>query len=218
MKKYLKTYRSFFPDIYTLIMLVVLPVALFFINMAMVHVHSAGALGFSVFLLMILNVYADYFIFSGIFTKGYDFGILKCSLNARDVLKNGIITDQIKRFFQIALVMTINSAWMLANGTLDSTRFILMVVTLVFFTYSASTVVLLIVRKISQYTIYYVASGTLVAIFGTVAVLLPLFSYLKGFIDQKILLFIAVFLSLVSTRMMTYAIKKYYDRSFKEAA
>ena len=219
MKKYLKTYRSFCPDIYTLIMLLLVPTALFFLNMALIPAHNEYTLGFSVLWLMFVDVYGDYFTYNDVFSKGYNFGILKCSLKARGVLKNGVITDQVRRFFQIALVIGINSAWILHRCSPDTERFILMILTMIFFTYAADTAAILIVRKITQYSIYFLVGGFTVGILGTVELLLVMLAgYLLGVIDLKILLFLAILLSFVLTRQILKTIEKNYDQSFKEVA
>ena len=218
MKKYLKIYRSFCPDIYTLIMLVIVPIALFIFSIFMLPAYGAGTIGFAIFWLMALDLYGDYFIFNDIFTKGYNFGILKCSLRAKDILKGGIIMDQIKRFIQIALVIISITVWMLFKGNFNAEKLILMNLTFIFGTYASITGVLLMLRRISSYIVYYTVGGICVGIIGTIElVLVLLVGYLKELVDLKIMLYFAAFLSFVLTRQVLSSIKKNYERSFKEA-
>ena len=218
MKKYLKIYRSFCPDIYTLIMLVVVPIALFILSIFLLSAYGLGTIGFSIFWLMALDLYGDYCIFNDIYTKGYNFGILKCSLRAKNILKGGIIMDQIKRFVQIALVITLVTVWMLLKGDFDTEKIILMNLTFIFATYAAITGILLMLRRVSSYIIYYTVGGICLGIIGTVElVLVLLVGYLKEIVDLKIMLYFAAFLSFVLTRQVIISLEKNYERSFKEA-
>ena len=105
MKKLIKAYRVFTPDMYTLCaflggsaVLIGLGAFMNFVTIPAITLVVVSCL------LASLDILCDYFVFQGIFSKEFEFGILSNSHKGLDVLRMGIRGDQLRRLIQIMIV------------------------------------------------------------------------------------------------------------------
>ncbi len=107
MKKLIKSYMCFSPLKYNIIfpilelvigVVVGLFVAVLSDDMVVTTVAIVGVL-------MMADMYGDFFVFQGLFSKEYEFGILRNSLKGESVLRLAIIGDQIRRVILNFLVL-----------------------------------------------------------------------------------------------------------------
>ena len=105
MKKLITSYRVFTPDLYTLCAFLGGSAVLIGIGAFMNTVTIPGiTLVVVSCLLASLDIFCDYFVFQGIFSKDFAFGILANSHHGYDVLRMGVRGDQLRRLIQIFIV------------------------------------------------------------------------------------------------------------------
>ena len=219
MKKILKTYRTFCPDLLTLATLLVCPVVIFLMNMALVSEIGYLSLIFASVWMLYIDYFGDYFAYNGVLAKDYEYGMLRCSLQAKDLLKIGAVTDQIRRLIQFTLSIVPTMLLVMSTGKVDNLRIIFMSLSLIFGMYAANTASLLVLRKVITYNIYFSLGCFMVTVLGcAVAFLVGFLSYYLRIINPAVPLFVSLFISLHITRFMVKAMQNNYYRSFKEAA
>ena len=99
MKKILKSYLCFSPRKYNIIFPIVEFLAVVIIGLFVGFASDDAIITTCsiVCVLMMADMYGDFFVFQGLFSKEYEFGILRNSFKGECVLKSAIIGDQIKR-------------------------------------------------------------------------------------------------------------------------
>ena len=109
MKKIFSSYKVFTPKMYRY-WVVYVGTVFFAIHSAFMS-HSIGpmlGMVMTIGLFNAMDIFTDFFVFQGIFHKDFDFGILKNSYEGIGVLKAGVIGDQIRRFLQTVVVVTVS--------------------------------------------------------------------------------------------------------------
>lgn len=99
MKKILKSYFCFSPRKYNIFfpILQLLSALLIGLLVGLASGDAAITMVAIVCVLMMADMYGDFFVFQGLFSKEYEFGILRNSNKGECILKCAIIGDQIKR-------------------------------------------------------------------------------------------------------------------------
>ena len=99
MKNILKSYLCFSPRLYNIIFPIIELVVTIFIGLFAGFAADNAIIMVTVMVcvLMMADMYGDFFVFQGLFSKEYEFGILRNSNKGECILKSAIIGDQIKR-------------------------------------------------------------------------------------------------------------------------
>ncbi|MCR4897386.1 MAG: CPBP family intramembrane metalloprotease [Lachnospiraceae bacterium] len=105
MKNWIRTYRLFSPDLFT-ILFVLLGTPVFFAGTFLFSSMFGATVGVIVALALFssLDIMTDFFVFQGILDKKFDFGILALSQKGPDLLRRGILTDVIRRLIQYLVI------------------------------------------------------------------------------------------------------------------
>ena len=157
MKKIFSSYKVFTPELYRY--WVIYAGTVFFAIYTAFVSHSTGAL---ISMLMTIgtfismDIFTDFFVFQGIFSKDFDFGILKNSKEGIRVLKAGVIGDQIRRFLQTTVVMTVSGLctwdYSVEHGFInDPVKYAMAILVMILTMYSCNTLVLNVTRRHINY-------------------------------------------------------------------
>ncbi len=157
MKKIFSSYKVFTPKLYRY--WVIYAGTVFFAIYTAFVSHSTGAL---ISMLMTIgtfismDIFTDFFVFQGIFSKDFDFGILKNSKEGIRVLKAGVIGDQIRRFLQTTVVMTVSGLctwnYSVEHGFInDPVKYAMAILVMILTMYSCNTLVLNVTRRHINY-------------------------------------------------------------------
>ena len=94
MKKIISSYRIFTPDLYLILGTICGSILLCLISIVMGRITLPEIALITIpTLLIMLDIMGDFFVFSGVFSKNFDFGLLSTSLKGFGVLKMGVICD-----------------------------------------------------------------------------------------------------------------------------
>ncbi len=109
MKNILKSYFCFSPRLYNIIFPIIELVVTIFIGLfaGLAADNAIIMVTVMVCVLMMADMYGDFFVFQGLFSKEYEFGILRNSNKGECILKSAIIGDQIKRLLLDFVIMLI---------------------------------------------------------------------------------------------------------------
>ena len=107
MKNLIKAYTTFSPRLYNiLVVLVGTPIiTLLGIFAGVLSDDFAIASIIIMCMLMMVDIYGDFFVFQGIFSKQFEFGILRNSVKGEKVLKLALLGDMIKRLLIYLIVL-----------------------------------------------------------------------------------------------------------------
>jgi len=155
---------SFF---YNLAVLVIIPV--FLIPFALVIMLLDNYLGIVIMmtLLSCFTLFVDYSSFNGITAKGFFLGIIKTSTHVDSFMKGAILTDQIRRFIQLAIppiLSLIIATFISSNGT--DIRLSTFIAAIIFLDYGITTGTLIFTRNILSANVHVLISLPLTAIIG----------------------------------------------------
>ena len=217
MKEYAGGYRCFCGIRYSLLMLAVFPLLIIGLYVLTIGTAGPGNIANSSVYLIAVGCMADYFAFNGVTSKGYSFGMLKCSKRGRELVKGGIIFDQIRRFVYVVLIQAV--CMMIAYVKMPDaipSDYPLLGIVLILFVYSANTLSLFLLRNINSFPPYSLASGILTMIMGVVACVAIYHLYELGQTNLWIWLPCVAVLAVASTFAMIRYVMFNYDRSFKE--
>lgn len=206
MKKLLKAYRVFTPDLYT--------VFAFFFGTVLIagggfvlrrHLDAKIVFTACGVMAILLDAYTDYFVFQGIFAKNYEFGILKNSLRGMRLLRLGIMADSLRRLTVLTVVLLVSGIGAISPVTILS---------LIFIAYSAETFALHLLRMIENF-LEGALAGSLVliapiAVFASMTILLT-----DGPVGYSLIaLPVFVGLSVIATITIIKRIQAKFKRSF----
>ncbi len=158
MKKLITSYRVFTPDMYTLCAFLGGSLVLTGIGAFMNNVTIPGiTLVVVSCLLASLDILCDYFVFQGIFSKEFEFGILANSYKGYEVLRMGARSDQLRRLIQIFIVefgtgLIAKRAMFEAGFFTNTANYFGFILTLCLAVYIGDTLVLNITRRYSNYS------------------------------------------------------------------
>lgn len=153
MKNILKLEKVFTPSYYRWIILPVSVVVMILLGSFMTA--GLGELGFviAVFLDTEVLLFSDMVVFNGVSTKNTKYKLLMSSSNGRDVLKGGLLVDNLYRFCQQLLVGV--ACWlgakMLDKDGTASFGFIFLIIMV---SYMMSTFALVLLRHINTMSMY----------------------------------------------------------------
>ncbi|WP_026657945.1 hypothetical protein [Butyrivibrio sp. AC2005] len=216
MKRLMIGYRCFTGCIYSLVVLLIIP--LLFIALQALMVRGAGTLSLTLISIyyMYIDGMADYFSFNGVTSRGYSFGLLQCSKRGRELVKNGIIADQLRRLFCNLAIMEICAyiAIILMPNEIKG-DYLLVAALHALFSYSYVTFALILMRNITTWMYYGLLMGV-VLLFGILGNVFMYLGYQDGNMHLMVWLFVFAFATVLSTFTMIRTVLKNYDRSFHE--
>ena len=107
MKNILKSYLCFSPRLYNIIFPIIELVVTLFLGLfvGLASDNAVITIVAMTCMLMMADMYGDFFVFQGLFSKEYEFGILRNSNKGECILKSAIIGDQIKRLVLDFVIM-----------------------------------------------------------------------------------------------------------------
>lgn len=161
MKKLIKTYRVFTPDIYSIVMfalMVLIPVAVYIFS---TDGSTIGPVS-SLLLFAMADIYGDYFVFGSSYCKNAGFGMLKNSHEGCNCLKMGIISDQLRRLIQMIIVVMIAS--IINPNIVWSAGYVRRIITACLMAYSVNTMFMNAMRLLESYLETALVGGAGVAI------------------------------------------------------
>ena len=158
MKKIISSYRIFTPDLYTIFGTIIGSLLLCVLSFAISHtvIPEIAMLIIPVSIVM-LDLAGDLFIFSGVFSKGTDFGLLATSQKGFGILKAGVLGDQLRRFLQITVVTIVNGL-ILKDGLFEKGFFTSelhyagFLTVLILTLYCGNTLILFVTRRYTNFT------------------------------------------------------------------
>lgn len=217
MKDMLKVYRIFCNRIYSIVVLVLFPVLAIGIYTMLTGRLAEWSLFIIAIYMMVLGVFGDFFCYNGINSKDFQFGLFRNTLNGRKNLKLAIVTDQIRRLLQISFVLLICGAITLgSNPTLNKCEIVLLTLILIAFVYGANSIIISLLRFITEYTIYMGTAFILVSIFGAAVSVLILYRYEYMTINLWAWLIVFIVLDVIGSFLAVKMPLRNFDRSFKE--
>ena len=167
LSRMITAHNCFCSFLYNIAMLVVMPA--FLVPFALVIMSFDNYLGIVIMmtLLSCFTLLADYMPFNGITAKGFFLGIIKTSTHVNSFMKDAIITDQIRRFIQIALPPILSLIIAIISSFNDTDiRFLTFISTIIFLDYSITAGIITFMRNILSNNIHAYISLTLTAIIG----------------------------------------------------
>ena len=107
MKNLIKAYTTFSPRLYNIIFVLLGTPVLAALGLFIGFINQSLAITMVIImcLLMMADVYGDFFVFQGIFSKQYGFGILRNSVKGEKILMLGLAGDMIKRLLMYFIVL-----------------------------------------------------------------------------------------------------------------
>lgn len=217
MKDILKVYRIFCNSIYSIVVLVLFPVLAIGIHTMLTGRLAEWSLFIIAFYMMVLGVFGDFFCYNGINSKDFQFGLFRNTLNGRNNIKLAIVTDQVRRFLQICFVLLICGAiTLISKPALNKSEIVLLILILIAFVYGANSIIISILRFITEYTIYMGTAFILVALFGAAVSVLILYRYEYMTINLWTWLIVFIVLDVIGSFLAVKMPLRNFDRSFKE--
>ncbi|SHI39157.1 hypothetical protein SAMN02745229_03013 [Butyrivibrio fibrisolvens DSM 3071] len=217
MKDILKVYRIFCNSIYSIVVLVLFPVLAIGIHTMLTGRLAEWSLFIIAFYMMVLGVFGDFFCYNGINSKDFQFGLFRNTLNGRNNIKLAIVTDQVRRFLQICFVLLICGAiTLISKSALNKSEIVLLILILIAFVYGANSIIISILRFITEYTIYMGTAFILVALFGAAVSVLILYRYEYMTINLWTWLIVFIVLDVIGSFLAVKMPLRNFDRSFKE--
>lgn len=112
MKQYIRSYHAFWPAktwmklcVYLFYPLVII-MGLYFLNDTLGY-YPVICMGFACGFVVTVEIILDYFVFGGIASKETNrLEYLKTSMRGMDLLKSSLITDAVRRFLSVAIIIT----------------------------------------------------------------------------------------------------------------
>ncbi|MBP1584094.1 MAG: CPBP family intramembrane metalloprotease [Lachnospiraceae bacterium] len=222
MKRIISSYKVFTPKLYRI--LGVYLGTLLMVLFSLLFIAMAGrpiALIVTAVITASADILLDLFVFMGVLSRDFDFGLLRNSTEGLKVLKAGVLGDQIRRFLQIAVVMGIcgmaTYSYSLENGFMTTPfEYGCFIAILVLTIYTCNTLVLNFTRKHLNYAEGLPGQMLMTAIEGVaVAGVLGLFMR-EGGTDPLPILIAMTVLAVTVTYCMVERIGNRYLLSFGE--
>lgn len=215
MKKIYKHYLVFYPRLYSLIVLILLPIAVAGVCF-LTPLGNLGSIGVILVqaILSLVHLFADYFVFNGICNKSASFRLLKSSKKGYGVLKGGVILDQVIRFANI-LFCTLETELILNYIKADEYSMpIAVAVLFAMVTYTLVTATLILIRYIDGAMVY----GQIISLASVViiAAIVGLFLlWLSDTFTLGLIYLIVCAALVISTFFGYYAVIRSYKKSFE---
>jgi len=107
MKDLIKAYTTFSPKLYNILVVLAGTPILALLGLYVGFVSESLMITMIILLcaLILVDVYGDFFVFQGIFSKQYEFGILRNSVKGEKILKLALVGDMIKRLLMYFVVL-----------------------------------------------------------------------------------------------------------------
>jgi len=223
MKKIISSYRIFAPDLYLILGTMAGSVLLCLLTIVMCRVTLPEIALITIpTLLIMLDIMGDFFVFSGVFSKNFEFGPLATSQKGFRVLKMGVICDQLRRLLQFTAVIMISGLYIkpflfekgfFSGNTLSYIGFLIVLTLTV---YIGNTLVLGVTRRFSNY-----AAGILPMTVCSIVDAIALFAVESMFMKPEYvnplpLIITLTVIALIVTYIMTERINLKFMDSFGE--
>ena len=222
MKKILSSYRIFTPDLYLILGTICGSILLCLISIVMCSITLPEIALITIpTLLIMLDIMGDFFVFSGVFSKNFDFGLLSTSLKGFGVLKMGVICDQLRRLLQFTLVIMVSGLIMkpslFEKGFFtDNASYIGFLIVLILTIYIGNTLVLGVTRRFSNYA-EGILPMTLCSFVEAVVLFLVESMFMKPeYVNPVPLIITLAAIALIATYIMTERINLKFMDSFGE--
>lgn len=178
MKKIIDTYRVFYPDVLSIAGIAVGPLVLLAILGILASRARSIVFVFSSAYLVFIGLLFDYFVFTGICEKRSSLRVFRCSLLGKNLLKRGLILNQIRRIIQIISIQMILAGICIAMG-IASADIIGLALVLSFLDYLIVTAFLNVLRYIDNLQTYSLIS-MVVCSAATILDMVFYYQYLNG--------------------------------------
>ncbi|MBP8969784.1 MAG: CPBP family intramembrane metalloprotease [Lachnospiraceae bacterium] len=200
MKDLIKAYTTFSPKLYNILVVLAGTPILALLGLYVGFVSESLMITMIILLcaLILVDVYGDFFVFQGIFSKQYEFGILRNSVKGEKIIKLALVGDMIKRLLMYFVVLFCASipyrGYMIENGlAANGLEQILLILDMAILGYFAITSGFMITRMVYNFYDGLLAmifssliSGTLIT-FGVMAMFSEGFNVYIWFITLVIL-------------------------------
>lgn len=212
MKKIIKTFRVFFPDLYCILIPILLIVS---IVLTIVFDHiGLGTIGVVVFsfILTLSDYFGDYLVFEGMVSQKFCYGLFRNSHEGHRVLRNGLLVDQARRFLMYVIYFTFAGFAVVGTNFLSSVIFVLIAT---FGCYMLATIGLNVTRYLDSMMLYMMVASFMCGICCAGAIIGIVVASLPG---AQILALIVLFFEIVLSALATYTIVKHvlykFERGF----
>ncbi len=219
MNKLMKTYRVFFPDLYTLIMQCVLPLACIGLHIILAEMGIGLIVPVvTAYIMGLVDIIADFFVFEGIPTKDFSFGVLKTSIYGKRFLKCGLRIDQALRLIRLMVVEIIGGVTTYieldeADPKVTMSGYVIYIIMVVLSTYLVTTLALNASRYLNVFMIYTLVSSMMQAVsLGISAIYYGTLSNTGNIVIWPVILFIV--LCVAATKLLFRHMLLRYDQSF----
>lgn len=209
MKKFIKTFRVFFPDLYC-ILIPVLLIASIVLTAAFDHIGQ-GTIGVVIFsfILALADFFGDYLVFEGMVSKKFCYGLFRNSHEGHRVLRNGLLVDQARRFLMFAIYFIF--AGFAVIGT-DFKSAVIFALIATFGCYMLATIGLNVTRYLDSMMVYMMVASFVCGICCAGAAIGFL---VASFPNAGILAVIVLFFEIVLSALATYIIVKHILYKFE---
>lgn len=107
MKNLIKAYTTFSPRLYNILVVLVGTPLLALLGLYVGFLSESLSITMIILLcvLLMVDIYGDFFVFQGVFSKQYEFGILRNSVKGEKIIKLALLGDMIKRLLMYFVVL-----------------------------------------------------------------------------------------------------------------
>jgi hypothetical protein len=222
MKKSFKSYLALIPNFYRWLMPLAVPAVLIAANLLMEDVFGFFSVILCVWLYSFLDLFLDFWVFGGICSKsGNKMEYIKSSFYGYELLKRGLIWDEVRRLFGMAVIAfgVFGRYCIFARGAVTSQDLLYLGI-IVFFPFSLNTLALNLVRYINNIswhnTVSALVSGISTGMLAGISVMLYGAEQIEERAEIALALIFAGLLVLSAAafalmlRHMLYKVKKSY--------
>ena len=213
MKTLVKHYKVFFPVLYSLIVLLLVPIAIVGLSFltASMKMGGTGVIA-ALAILSVVHLFGDYFVFNGISSKEASLRLMKSSPVGYNLMKKGVIIDQAVRLINTmfcVIIATYTTGKLNPNAAMPYNVSILFGIVL----YAVTTAILIGLRYVDGGSTYQVLTslGSMVSALAIVGVFL-LFAY--EILSLELLYVIGILAMVIATFFGDFAVLRSYKKSF----
>jgi len=204
-------HNYFCSTIHNLLMLIAMP--LFLLLLVLIIITYVPYI--SLFLVMVLSgmytLIADYYTFNGITLKGFSLGIAATSANAERFVRDALIADKIKLFYQLSITPFLCNIFIAIKSPKSiSVKFLAATLITIFINCSLVTLSMLVLRNIRSITAYFLLCMLPSAIISAINIgMTIIFKNIGSNILLSIFAFSAFIISVISSALtLVHTIKR----------
>lgn len=213
MKTLVKHYKVFFPGLYSLIVLLIVPIAVAGLSF-LTNSMKMGGTGVIVALavLSVVHLFGDYFVFNGISSKAASLRLMKSSHEGYNLMKKGVIIDQAVRLINImfcVIIATYTTGKLKPESAMPYSVSVLFGIVL----YAVTTAILIGLRYADGGSTYQVlvSFGSMVSISAIIGIFL-LYAY--EILSLELLYVIGILVMVIALFFGDFAVLRSYKKSF----